>query len=146
MLKTMRMEFPAGDTKTLDFDDVVVNGTVDPRMFVRLNPRRGVLYSVPYPVADLLQGTRVFSGAVHRRVGVLPAVGDPLRCGRLVAAASVGLRRVTFDSDVISLLPRDGRAVPAFRTFLRRFGSLDQLLVVFTAPDGQSIADYSEEI
>ena len=69
-------------------------------------------------------------------------------CGAvvLVAAASVGLGRVTFDSDVISLLPRDGRAIPAFRTFLRRFGSLDQLLVVFTAPDGQSIADYSEEI
>lgn len=34
MLKTMRMEFPGGDSKTLVFEDVVVNGTVDPRAFV----------------------------------------------------------------------------------------------------------------
>ena len=69
-------------------------------------------------------------------------------CGAVavVAAASIGLGRVTFDSDVISLLPRDGRAIPAFRAFLQRFGSLDQLLVVFTAPEGQAIADYPEDI
>jgi hypothetical protein len=29
----MRMEFPSGDTKTLTFDDVVVNTPVDPRTF-----------------------------------------------------------------------------------------------------------------
>jgi hypothetical protein len=69
-------------------------------------------------------------------------------CGTiaLVAAASLGLRRITFDNDVTNLLPRDGRAIPAFRTYLQRFGSLDQLLVVFTAPEGQSAADYSREI
>jgi hypothetical protein len=69
-------------------------------------------------------------------------------CGTiaLVAAASLGLRRITFDNDVTNLLPRDGRAIPAFRTYLQRFGSLDQLLVVFTAPAGQSAADYSREI
>ena len=33
MLRTLRMQFPTGDTKTLTFDDVVVNGPVDPRMF-----------------------------------------------------------------------------------------------------------------
>jgi len=33
MLRTMRMEFPSGDTKTLTFDDVVVNTPVDPRTF-----------------------------------------------------------------------------------------------------------------
>lgn len=33
MLRTMRMEFPSGDTKTLTFDDVVVNQPVDPRTF-----------------------------------------------------------------------------------------------------------------
>jgi len=34
MLKTMRMEFPGGDSKTLTFDDVAVNGTVDSHVFV----------------------------------------------------------------------------------------------------------------
>jgi len=33
MLRTMRMEFPSGDVKTLTFDDVVVNKPVDPRTF-----------------------------------------------------------------------------------------------------------------
>jgi hypothetical protein len=47
---------------------------------------------------------------------------------------------------VLTLLPRDGRVIPAFRTFLSSFGSLDQLYVVFTAPEGASIADYSEHV
>ena len=64
----------------------------------------------------------------------------------LVAASIVGMRRLTFDTDVLSLLPRDGRVIPAFRTFLARFGSLDQLYIVFTAPAGQSIADYDDQI
>jgi outer membrane lipoprotein-sorting protein len=34
MLRAMRMAFPTGDAKTLTFDDVVVNGTVDPKEFV----------------------------------------------------------------------------------------------------------------
>jgi outer membrane lipoprotein-sorting protein len=33
MLRTMRMEFPSGDIKTLTFDDVAVNKPVDPRTF-----------------------------------------------------------------------------------------------------------------
>ncbi len=57
-----------------------------------------------------------------------------------------GIRRLTFDTDVLSLLPRDGRAIPAFRSFLAGFGSLDQLYIVFSAPAGRSIADYEEEI
>jgi predicted exporter len=57
-----------------------------------------------------------------------------------------GVRRLSFDADVLSLLPRDSRVIQAFRTFLARFGSLDQLYVVFTAPEGQAIADYADEI
>ena len=57
-----------------------------------------------------------------------------------------GIRRLTFDTDILSLLPRDGRAIPAFRSFLAGFGSLDQLYIVFSAPAGRSIADYEEEI
>ena len=57
-----------------------------------------------------------------------------------------GARRLSFDTDVLSLLPRDGRVIQSFRTFLARFGSLDQLYVVFTAPDGHAIAEYDDEI
>ena len=65
----------------------------------------------------------------------------------LVTIASVaGLRRLSFDSNVLSLLPRDGRAIAAFRTFLDRFGSLDQLYVVFTAAPGHEIPEYRDEV
>jgi predicted exporter len=64
----------------------------------------------------------------------------------LVLASFGGIRRLTFDTDVLGLLPRDGRVIPAFRSFLASFGSLDQLYIVFSAPAGQSIADYDEEI
>lgn len=64
----------------------------------------------------------------------------------LAALSAAGVRRLSFDTDVLSLLPRDGRVIPAFRTFLERFGSLDQLYVVFTAPEGHSISDYEAEI
>ena len=37
-------------------------------------------------------------------------------------------------------------SIPAFRTFLSTFGSLDQLYVVFTAPEGYPIADYGDRI
>ena len=57
-----------------------------------------------------------------------------------------GIRRLSFDSDVLSLLPQDGRVIQAFRTFVARFGSLDQLYVVFTAPEGSAISDYSDDV
>ena len=63
-----------------------------------------------------------------------------------LAVSIVGARRLSFDTDVLSLLPRDGRVITAFRYFLARFGSLDQLYVVFSAPAGHSIADYGDEI
>src|SRR3984893_12800770 len=64
----------------------------------------------------------------------------------LVALSWIGLRRITFDANVLSLLPRDGVAIPAFRTFLERFGCLDQLLVVCSAPDGHSVTEYADDI
>ncbi|HEX5109617.1 MAG TPA: MMPL family transporter [Vicinamibacterales bacterium] len=72
-----------------------------------------------------------------------------LVCGALlcvVALSIEGTRRVTFDPDVLSLLPRDGRVIPAFRTYLSRVGSLDELYVVFTAPAGRTIDDYADDI
>jgi hypothetical protein len=64
----------------------------------------------------------------------------------ILAVSAEGARRLSFETDVLTLLPRDGRVIPAFRTFLSTFGSLDQLYVVFTAPEGYSIADYSDRI
>ena len=64
----------------------------------------------------------------------------------ILAISAAGAARLSFDSDVLSLLPRTGQVIPAFRTFVERFGSLDELYVVFTAPDGQAISDYAGQI
>src|SRR5436190_6869067 len=56
------------------------------------------------------------------------------------------MRGLSFDTNVLSLLPSDGAAVPAFRRFLATFGSLDQLYIVFTAPPSESIGDYDDRI
>ena len=63
-----------------------------------------------------------------------------------VAISLAGLTRLSFDTDILSLLPRDGRVIPAFREYLARVGNLDQLYVVFTAPAGHSVGDYEDEI
>src|SRR4051794_38105389 len=64
----------------------------------------------------------------------------------LTLFSAEGIRRLSFDSNVLSLLPEDGRVIKAFRTFASRFGSLDQLYVVFTAPEGHAISEYGAEI
>ncbi|MEO8259065.1 MAG: MMPL family transporter [Acidobacteriota bacterium] len=64
----------------------------------------------------------------------------------LMIVSAEGVRRVAFDADVLSLLPRGGRIMPAFRQFLAAFGNVDQLYVVFTAPEGHPVSDYSEEV
>ena len=64
----------------------------------------------------------------------------------LLAMSIVGARRIAFDTDVLSLLPRDGRVIPAFRRYLGQFGSVDQLYVVFTAPEGHGVDEYTDEI
>ena len=62
----------------------------------------------------------------------------------VVIGSAAGLRRLQLDADVVNLLPANGRAITPFRSYLQQFGTLDQLFVVFTAPDGHSIADESE--
>jgi hypothetical protein len=77
----------------------------------------------------------------HRhRAAVIAAV-----LGALVVSVE-GVRRLTFDADVLSLLPRDNAVIQSFRTFLARFGSLDQLYVVFTAPEGHSMSEYADDV
>jgi predicted RND superfamily exporter protein len=56
-----------------------------------------------------------------------------------IVATGVGIvlvSRLSFDADVLRLLPQDAPAVRSFRTFLADFGSLDHLYVVFESPDG----------
>ena len=77
----------------------------------------------------------------HRRRWVVFALA-----ALLVACSVAGLRRLTLDADVVNLLPRNGRAISPFRAYLQDFGTLDQLLVVFTAPPGRQVADLAPEI
>ena len=64
----------------------------------------------------------------------------------LAVLAAIGVRGLRFDTDVLNLLPRDGRVVAVFRTFVAAFGSADDLYVLFTAPVGHDISEYEDEI
>jgi predicted RND superfamily exporter protein len=77
----------------------------------------------------------------HRRRGVILAV-----IAALVMVSVLGIRGLTFDTDVLRLLPREGPVFTSFRAYLERFGTLDQLYIVFTAPEGHSARDYDGEI
>jgi predicted RND superfamily exporter protein len=50
--------------------------------------------------------------------------------------------RVTFDANILRLLPQGSAAVRNFQSFLQDFGSLDRLYVVFDSAD--AIGDHSE--
>lgn len=85
----------------------------------------------------------------------IPALIAWARCHRrlvligtcvLLLVSVVGVSRVTFDANVLHLLPRQGTAVPAFETYLERFGSLDHLYIVFTAPPDHTIDEYDSAI
>ena len=56
--------------------------------------------------------------------------------------AMAGVTSVSFDSNVLDLLPQRAPAFQAFRTYLDTFGSLDRLFVAMTAPEGHAIAEY----
>ena len=77
----------------------------------------------------------------HRHRGAIAAI-----VLGAVAVSGAGAWRLTFDADVLSLLPHDSPVIQSFRTFLTRFGSLDQLYVVFTAPEGHAMSEYSDQI
>ena len=74
------------------------------------------------------------------RVAVLAAAAV------LAIAAAASLHRLQFDANVLHLLPRDGVAVPAFRDYLERFGSVDYLYVIVDAPEGTELGDYDETV
>jgi hypothetical protein len=60
----------------------------------------------------------------------------------LAASALAAISRLTFDTDILSLLPRDGRIAPAYRSFASSFGTVDDLYVLLTAPEGRDISEY----
>jgi predicted RND superfamily exporter protein len=64
----------------------------------------------------------------------------------LAIASALSLPRLQFDANVLHLLPRGGVAVPAFREYLERFGSLDYLYVIVDAPEGADVGDYDETV
>jgi predicted RND superfamily exporter protein len=74
------------------------------------------------------------------RVAVLAAAAV------LAIAAAASLHRLQFDANVLHLLPRDGVAVPAFRDYLERFGSVDYLYVIVDAPEGTELGDYDQTV
>ncbi|MEP6782225.1 MAG: MMPL family transporter [Acidobacteriota bacterium] len=82
----------------------------------------------------------IVSWAHRRRVVVLVATVA------IVAVSMAGMRGLRFDADVLRLLPRAGSAVGAFRVYLERFGTIDDLYVVFSAPEGQMVSDYEDQI
>ena len=120
------LTFAGGDTKTMAFTNVEVNA--------------------PITLADLglPSGAAVFRAILRwahaHRVAVLAAAA------LLAIASAASLRRLQFDANVLHLLPQDGVAVPAFRDYLERFGSLDYLYVIVDAPDGTAIDDYDETV
>jgi predicted exporter len=60
----------------------------------------------------------------------------------LTAAGGFLVSRVTFDADVLKLLPRRSPPLQDLRMFLQEFGSLDHLYVVFDTTD--AVADHSD--
>src|ERR1700680_1789550 len=62
----------------------------------------------------------------------------PLVLGLSIVAALAEIAlvsRVTFDANILKLLPQDLPTVRDFEVFLRDFGSLDHLYIVFESPD-----------
>lgn len=59
----------------------------------------------------------------------------------LFVASLALLARLSFDANILNLLPRKAPAVRSFNAYLEHFGTLDQLYVVFEAPAGGRIGD-----
>jgi len=56
------------------------------------------------------------------------------------------MRGLSFDTDVLSLLPARGSRRPGVWSFVASFGSVDDLYVVLTAPAGHDISEYEDDV
>ena len=117
-------DLAGGDTKTMAFTNVEVNAPITRRS--RRPPSASIRPILRWAHAD--------------RIAVLAAAAV------LAIASAASLYRLQFDANVLHLLPRGGVAVPAFRDYLERFGSVDYLYVIVDAPEGTELGDYDETV
>jgi predicted RND superfamily exporter protein len=66
--------------------------------------------------------------------------------GAIAVLSAAALPHLQVDTDVLHLLPRSGPATQAFKRYLREFGSLDRVYVMFEAADQRPIADFAQAI
>jgi predicted RND superfamily exporter protein len=59
----------------------------------------------------------------------------------LAAVSALLVARVSFDANIVKLLPRRGPAVRSFDAYLEHFGTFDHVYVVFEVPPGSRISD-----
>lgn len=78
---------------------------------------------------------RLLRFAYTRRFGVLLAAGG------LLGAALFLVSRITFDTNIVRLLPRNSPAIRTFDTYLQRFGTFDHVYVLFEVPPDNRISD-----
>lgn len=57
-------------------------------------------------------------------------------------AAVIGASRLTFDPDLLNLIPQQNRQVNEFRKVLRDMGTIDYHIVVLSMPPGRDVHDY----
>jgi hypothetical protein len=78
---------------------------------------------------------RLLRLAYTRRGIVLVAAGAVLAVSLLL------LTRLSFDANILRLLPRQGTAVRGFDAYLRHFGTFDHIYVLFDVPPDKQISD-----
>ena len=81
---------------------------------------------------------RLLSGAQRHSTAVFAGAAAAAVVGGILVA------RLSFDANILRLLPRDAPTVRTFERFLLDFGSLDHLYVVFESPD--AIGDHADMV
>ena len=64
-----------------------------------------------------------------------------LAAGVVLAVSLLLLARISFDANVLKLLPREGPAASSFGAYLEHFGTVDHIYVLFEVPPGGEISD-----
>jgi predicted RND superfamily exporter protein len=67
-----------------------------------------------------------------------------LAAGALLAVSLLLVSHISFDTNIVRLLPRKGPAVRSFDTYLQHFGTFDHIYVLFEVPPGNRISDAQE--
>jgi predicted exporter len=64
-----------------------------------------------------------------------------LAAGAVLAASVLLVARLSFDANILRLLPRHGPAARSFGLYLQRFGTVDRVYLLFEVPPGGDIGD-----